>query len=357
MRILFDAFWWVDGPPSGRSVLRALVASWARAFPEDELLAAVRRDQVAMVRESIPAQVGLCPLRSRPQALAAALELPLVARRQKVDVVVAQNYTPISGPSVVFLHDVLFQSNPEWFTPTERLYFTPMPFLARRARRVFTSSHSEAARIRSHNAALAPVAVGLGLSEALTVGPSRAPAEIAALDSFVLCAGRLNVRKNLGRTIAACVLTQRVSAQRPLLVVGEPDGRALDDTPELRLAVDSGAVRFLGYRSDAELRWLYQHADLFVFLSLDEGYGLPPLEARANGCPVLASDIPVLRETLGGAADFVDPLSVPEIAAALDRLLSAPPARTEGDSLAPSWTTVVELMRAEMTATSPELVT
>jgi len=73
-------------------------------------------------------------------------------------------------------------------------------------------------------------------------------------------------------------------------------------------------VLFLDYVSDKDLLYFYNAADVFVFLSYYEGFGLPPLEAMACGTPVVASDIPVLRETLGDAALFADPADARDIA-------------------------------------------
>ena len=69
----------------------------------------------------------------------------------------------------------------------------------------------------------------------------------------------------------------------------------------------------MGRVSDEELVRLYNQADCFVFPSLYEGFGLPPLEAMACGCPVLVSDIPVEREVCGDAALYFNPLEPSEI--------------------------------------------
>ena len=76
---------------------------------------------------------------------------------------------------------------------------------------------------------------------------------------------------------------------------------------------NSDNVKFLGKVSDQELVRLYNHAYCFVFPSIYEGFGIPPIEAMACGCPVLAADIPVLREVCSDGAIYFDPYNVQDI--------------------------------------------
>jgi len=81
-------------------------------------------------------------------------------------------------------------------------------------------------------------------------------------------------------------------------------------------------VRFLGYVSDSTLRVLYRLASLFVFPSLYEGFGLPPLEAMASGTPVVTSNQSSLPEVTGDAAVLVDPYDVTSIVEGMRRVLT-----------------------------------
>jgi glycosyltransferase involved in cell wall biosynthesis len=345
MRLLFDGFWWRSGPPSGRLVLQSIVRTWLDRWPEDEVLVAVPRRDVDEVAVELGADAEVVPLRLRPQAVAAALELPVLARRHHADLVLAHNYAPVVGHRAVFLHDVLFKTNPAWFTLAERAYFWPMAPLAARATVVLTSSRSEADRIAATVPGAKAVPVGLGVADLILRGPGTRPAAVSEDERFVLSVGRLNVRKNLARTIEAAELSSSVTPARPLLVVGSAQGKA-DQTPlAVARAVAAGTVRFLGHVSDEELAWLYRKADLFVFLSLDEGFGLPPIEARACGTRVLASDIPVLRETMGEDATYVDPTDVEAIAAAMDDCQSAPVGPASPPTASYRWSTTVDAIR------------
>jgi len=103
-------------------------------------------------------------------------------------------------------------------------------------------------------------------------------------------------------------------------------------------------VSFLGRIGDPELSWLYAHCDLFAFASLDEGYGLPLLEARSCGARIAASNLAVFRE-LGVVDVFFEPRSTADIERALGVALELPKPQPDPE-LARGWDEVVERMRA-----------
>ncbi|HEY8370830.1 MAG TPA: glycosyltransferase family 1 protein, partial [Thermodesulfobacteriota bacterium] len=90
-----------------------------------------------------------------------------------------------------------------------------------------------------------------------------------------------------------------------------------------------GHVKYLGYVTDNELRALYDRASCFVYPSLYEGFGLPPLEAMACGCPVVASDTASLPEVCGPAALYCDPRAPQDIAAKIAAVMRSPGLRAE----------------------------
>ena len=81
-------------------------------------------------------------------------------------------------------------------------------------------------------------------------------------------------------------------------------------------------LRLTGYVNDGELRALYSSCHVFVYPSLYEGFGLPPLEAMACGAPVVTSRIPSIVETVGSAASLVDPRDVNELSASIVQMLT-----------------------------------
>jgi glycosyltransferase involved in cell wall biosynthesis len=145
---------------------------------------------------------------------------------------------------------------------------------------------------------------------------------------FLLYAGRISPHKNVARIIESFSALKGELAKDgtypdlKLIVIGDE----VSKNPDIRRAViRSGVqhdVRFLGYVSIDVLRVFFDMAKVFVFPSLYEGFGLPPLEAMAHGTPVVASNTTALPEVVGGAALMVNPENVFEISRALLRVLT-----------------------------------
>ena len=144
---------------------------------------------------------------------------------------------------------------------------------------------------------------------------------------FLLYAGRISPHKNVVRMIEAfsALKTElekdQVYPDLKLIIIGDD----LSGNPDLRrTVVRSGVqndVRFLGFIPIEVLRIFYDEAKIFVFPSLYEGFGLPPLEAMAHGTPVVTSNVTSLPEVVGNAAVLVNPENVFEIMRALHRVL------------------------------------
>jgi glycosyltransferase involved in cell wall biosynthesis len=130
---------------------------------------------------------------------------------------------------------------------------------------------------------------------------------------YILFVGRIVPYRNIERIVAAFLRIQD-RVEHDLVLVGE----AFYD-----VAIPTGNQRIIarGHVSDAELQELYRGASAFVFPSLGEGFGLPPLEAMASGCPVVASREASLPEVCASAAFWVDPRSVDSIADGLCAVL------------------------------------
>ena len=145
---------------------------------------------------------------------------------------------------------------------------------------------------------------------------------------YILYVGTVEPRKGL-KTLILAFRDIRRKYDLSLVIAGGL-GWLYDDIisyPE-KLGI-KGDVLFTGYIAEASLFHLYRHASVFVYPSLYEGFGLPPLEAMACGIPVIISDIPSLREVAGDAAIAFNPKDPEELAHALDRVLSSESSRIE----------------------------
>ena len=220
---------------------------------------------------------------------------------------------------VVTLHDLNFLLHPEWYSRSFRMVYAlcALPGL-RRCRSVVTISEyvrkqaSEVLRIPA--ARLRMIYNG--------VKPMRAMAPRAG--NYLFAAGSLQPHKNLVRLIRAFQLVRAGCPDLELLVAGRPQPRFTSD-PDLASLINSPGVRLAGYLSDDELANAYAGARAFCFPSLEEGFGLPLLEAMALGCPVLTSNVSCLPE-IAGPATQVDPCSIDAMAAGLRGLLELSPA-------------------------------
>jgi glycosyltransferase involved in cell wall biosynthesis len=134
-------------------------------------------------------------------------------------------------------------------------------------------------------------------------------------ERYVLFVGQTQTNKNLKRAIDAVALARaKHNLDHQFIIAGMPSE---DDTKLKNYVRDrnlANMVRFIGYVDDDDLPNLYSSAELFLFPSLTEGFGIPPLEAMSCGVPVVAAHASCLPEVLGDAAIWVDPLSIESIA-------------------------------------------
>ena len=211
--------------------------------------------------------------------------------------------------SVQSLHDVQHLELPDMFSRAERLYRRlSYEGFARRADAVITISHFAKRRMVEL----------LGIPEErihvahLGVDNARFAPNFGERRQFVLYPARGWPHKNHARLIQAMdIVRAALPGMRLVLTGGGLD--ALGELPDW--------VERRGLVSDAELLELYRTASVMAFPSLYEGFGLPPLEAMASGCPVAASDAGSIPEVVGSAAVLFDPLSAESIAAGIEEAL------------------------------------
>ena len=195
--------------------------------------------------------------------------------------------------------------------------------------------------------------------------PARTRPPVAGHFLFV---GTIAARKNVDRLLAAySQLRERRPDAPPLVLAGHSTAESRQTLVRLTSSPLAGHVRHEGYVDDRRLRTLYEEAVAVVLPSLDEGFGIPALEAMVVGVPVIAAARGALPELVGEAGLLVDPLDVSALAAALDtvldddqlrdRLSAAGRARAHqfswrasADALAAAYAQAIERRRARETA-------
>jgi glycosyltransferase involved in cell wall biosynthesis len=160
--------------------------------------------------------------------------------------------------------------------------------------------------------------------------PGEAKTVVNLVDKkFIFYAGRAQPHKNLEKLIQSFEILYTSQPELYLMLVGKSDSSY--ERIE-RLVAHSPArenIVFTGFVSEAELKWLYQNAQAYVFPSLSEGFGLPGLEAMVHGCPVVSSNATCLPEVYEDAAIYFDPNSPQDIADKISIVLNDPKLRQD----------------------------
>jgi glycosyltransferase involved in cell wall biosynthesis len=269
------------------------------------------------------------------------LEWPPVERLAgAVDVVHAQ--TPLLIPStgaaqIVTIHDLDFLHHPE---RTEAEIRRDYPALVRshaqRADQVIVSSHYAAREVVTH-LELPPNKVSvcspgaphwahvIGRDRSTSGGP---PGTSGTRQAFILFFGTLEPRKNLATLFEAYArLRLRHDEAPPLVMAGRARSAIADQLRRVSEPPLAGHVSLLGYVSETRRRELYRDACMLVLPSLEEGFGLPVLEAMSCGVPVVVSNRGSLPEVAGDAASPVEPTDAEALADEMERLLRPEVAR------------------------------
>ena len=309
-------------------------------------LARIDRDSeyVLLCRESdleVASQLGpnfRAVLEPSPNySLREQIHVPWVLHREKPDVFHAPHYVLPPATrcrSVVTIHDCIHLMFPQYMRNRAAYFYAraSMWSAAHQAHRILTVSQASKRDI-IHFFSVPPekvVVVYNAIEERFSDTPSEEAIErvrerYQLNHPFVLYVGNIKPHKNLVRLIEAFAeLRRREFDELKLLIIGDE----ISKLPALRRAVHSHKlhkhVRFLGYLEDETLASLYRLASVFVFPSLYEGFGLPPLEAMASGTPVVTSNVSSMPEVTGDAAILVDPYSVDSIVEGIARVLTDP---------------------------------
>lgn len=302
MPIALDATYSLGRNPSGVAVYsREILLGLARAHPEERFLWYFRPHRVLRsLRDPLPRNAKRRILRGAPRA-------PLFhALNQRVEVTAAGLRT------VTTFHD-LFVMTADYSSPEFRVRFSEQARrAAERSDLIIAVSRFTARQVEE--------LLGVEPSRIRVIPHgSRAPLHISpARENLVLMVGAVQKRKNVARLVQAF---ERMPAGWKLAIAGSAEGygaavelRAVEQSPRRR------DIEVLGYVPGVALEDLYSRARIFAFPSLDEGFGMPVLDAMARGVPVVTSRRSAIPEVAGDVTLLIDPEDVEELGAALNRL-------------------------------------
>ena len=210
---------------------------------------------------------------------------------------------------IVTHHDVTYVRYPTSFSFKFRLFYNLLiPAMLRSSKQVVTVSNFSKKEI-SDVYSISPHKINVIYN---AVSDSFTSDENIKREHFCLAVSSPNLHKNFQRMIEAFLAS---NTDLHLLIIG---GQATTFS-NINYKEDP-RVKFLGRIDDAELIRLYQKASFFIFPSLYEGFGIPPLEAQACGCPVIASNAASIPEVLGNSVEYFDPMNVQEIKSLIEEM-------------------------------------
>ena len=313
--------------------IRNLLRHLARLDATTEFVVLCREQDCAFVTE-LGENFRAVTEPSRPYSLREQFAIPLELRRAGANLFHAPHYVlPPMTPcrSVVTIHDCIHLRFPQYL-PSRLGYAYARSSLwvaAHRSARVLTVSEAskrdilEYFRVPESKVTVIYNAIDERFHEEPPADEvMRVQERYQLTDPFILYAGNIKPHKNLERLIEAFHMVRRGELEHiKLLIIGDE----ISKYATLRRAVHRYKlhkhVRFFGFVPDATLAILYRLARVFVFPSLYEGFGLPPLEAMASGTPVITSNLSSLPEVAGDAAMLIDPYQPDAIAGAMRRVL------------------------------------
>ena len=319
--------------------IRNLIDALGRQDREDQYFVVAAPADVAEI-PALPLNFEIAPYLTSPNGFVRFVALPAFFRKFRADLYhLPLNIAPVGMPTpyVVSVHDMsslLFES-PKDFRQAWKMYQVRRGLM--KASRVIVVSN--ATRLDVQNTlGIEPERITLVYNapdpmftapvRSLELQESRRVMERYQVNyPFLLYAGNVRPQKNIPRLIEAFAVLRSDLAHHPiysglrLIIIGDE----ISKNPSVRQAVIQSraeqSVRFLGFVPIHTLRIFYKAAAAFVFPSLYEGFGLPPLEAMASGTPVVTSNVSSLPEVVGDAAIMVNPENVFDIARGIREVL------------------------------------
>lgn len=250
--------------------------------------------------------------------------LPLLAHRDNIDILICPNgNAPLtefgSFKTIMYIHDV--NALKGMSSPIHEIYRRlAVPKGAQASDMIITISDFSKREILDHISIPSEKVevVYNGVNELYLGDEPGDPFELP--NRYILYVGAMNPRKNVGSLVEAYnKLISNYNFEHKLVLIG-PENKMLYEN--LDINISGSKIVTPGFVSEEKLKFAYENSDLFVYPSIYEGFGLPPLEAMACGSAVVASNVASLPEVLDDAAEFVNPNNIDDIVRGMSEVLS-----------------------------------
>lgn len=256
--------------------------------------------------------------------------LPYELKKDKIDFVhyfkPATTFLKIA-PAIATMYDIIPLLYPETQTLVQRSYWrNQLPLTAKKCRHLITISEAskkdivQTLQVNPENITVTPLGVSAEFHPVDDLKKNAARLKYGLPEKFILYLGTIEPRKNIARLIRAF---NEIAGDFPhaLVIAGKWGWNYSEIERELKKSPYSSRILTLSYVNGRDLPSLYSAADVFVFPSFYEGFGLPPLEAMACGTPVITSNVSSLPEVVGNSGVLINPFDEKDIATGMIRVL------------------------------------
>ena len=250
------------------------------------------------------------------------IELPFFLKKKGNPLLI--NFVGI-GPvfykrKIFFLYDLAFKHHPEWFSFVfQKMYNTFIPISLKNSLSIIVdSNYVKEDVIKTYDIKNKKIDV-------IYAAPAKMFSNLnSKKEKIILTVSSIDPRKNLTRVINAFNL---IETDYKLVIVGSKNKTF--SNVNLNKGIENDNIIFTGYLNDEELINLYNKSDIFIYASLFEGFGIPPLEAQACGCPVIVSNVTSLPEVCLDSVEYCDPYKINSIKLAMESLFKNVERRSE----------------------------